>query len=240
MSIRINEILRELNQQGVNHLLIGGMNFMLRHEPKLTFDVDVWIEDTPENRRRCEVALAALDAQWGRTDEQWGPVANLPAGWLDQQHVFSVLTAYGALDVFRSVQGLKDWHTCWQSGVDEITKEKTPYRGLSDDDMLQCQLALSEGEQKQERIRALLRRNFKTAQPSMTDDLKQREEAKRDRCWDPRDRWRMIEETIEWVDSQQPVPRNSRPGCLANQQRLLGGSVVHAQRGDAKTDTHVD
>jgi hypothetical protein len=54
----------------------------------------------------------------------------------------------------------------------------------------------------------------------MNDDLKQREEAKRNRRLSEQQRWRMIEETIDWVDSQQPVPRNSKAGCLANQARL--------------------
>jgi hypothetical protein len=55
----------------------------------------------------------------------------------------------------------------------------------------------------------------------MNDDLKRREEEKRDRCWDPRERWRVIEQTIAWIDRQQPVPRNSPQSCLANQARLL-------------------
>ena len=41
------------------------------------------------------------------------------------------------------------------------------------------------------------------------DLLKQHEEEKRERCWDARERWRVLQETIAWVDSQQAVPRNS-------------------------------
>jgi hypothetical protein len=155
MTVRIDEILRELNNHGCRFLLIGGMNFMLRHEPKLTFDVDVWIEDSPENRRRCETALIALHAEWGPTDETWGPVAKFPHGWLDRQHVYVMLTAFGALDIFRSVEGLDDWQMCWARGFDGLSKEHTPYRGLSDEDMLQCQLALDTHQQRTERIQTL-------------------------------------------------------------------------------------
>jgi hypothetical protein len=88
--MNVDHILNTLNQHGVSYLLIGGMNFLLRHLPLSTYDVDVWIEDRFDNRRRCETALAALDAEWGRTDADWGPVAKLPAGWLDQQGVFSL------------------------------------------------------------------------------------------------------------------------------------------------------
>jgi hypothetical protein len=53
-------------------------------------------------------------------------------------------------------------------------------------------------------------------------ELIRREEAKRDRMWDPAERWRMIEEMIDWADSQKSVPRNSKEGCLAAQRKWLG------------------
>ncbi|MGD0516239.1 MAG: hypothetical protein ABSA26_01775 [Thermoguttaceae bacterium] len=53
-------------------------------------------------------------------------------------------------------------------------------------------------------------------------ELIRREEAKRDRIWDPAERWRMIEEMIDWADAQKSVPRNSKEGCLAAQRKLLG------------------
>ncbi len=151
----IDEILGTLNRHGCRFLLIGGMNFMLRHQPILTYDIDVWIEDSPENRRRCELALCELNAEWGATDEEWGPVSQIAARWLDRQHVYSLITPFGALDIFRSVAGLDHWETCSQRATAETTSSGTAYLGLSDEDMLQCQLALPEGEQKYDRIRAL-------------------------------------------------------------------------------------
>ena len=151
----IDEILGTMNRHGCRFLLIGGMNFMLRHQPILTYDVDLWIEDSPENRRRCELALCDLQAEWGTTDEDWGPVSRIAADWLGRQHVYSLISPFGALDIFRSVAGLDPWNSCWHRAVAESTSSGTAYHGLSDEDMLQCQLALSEGEQKYERIRAL-------------------------------------------------------------------------------------
>ena len=55
----------------------------------------------------------------------------------------------------------------------------------------------------------------------MTHTEKQLEEAKRERCWDPKLRWKVFEETIAFIDSQQPVPRNSKQACLANQVKLI-------------------
>ena len=56
----------------------------------------------------------------------------------------------------------------------------------------------------------------------MTGEAKLIEERKRDACWDPVERWRVIQDTIAWVDSQQKVPRNSRRSCLAKQRMFLG------------------
>lgn len=103
VGMNIDLILGTFNRHGVDYLLLGGMNFFLRHQQVLTFDIDLWIEDVPANLRRCEAALAALDAEWGITDADWGLVAQKPAGWLDRQHVYSLHSPHGAIDIFRSV-----------------------------------------------------------------------------------------------------------------------------------------
>jgi hypothetical protein len=153
--MNVDHILAIFNQHQVEYLLIGGMNFMLRHEPVLTFDVDLWIDDTDNNRRRCELALAALDAEWGPTDATWEHVGSKPAGWIATQGVFSLLSPHGAIDVFRAVRGLGDWSTSRQSAVHELTSGGSEYYGLSDEDMLRCQLALDVAMQKTARIQSL-------------------------------------------------------------------------------------
>ena len=55
--------------------------------------------------------------------------------------------------------------------------------------------------------------------------LKQREECKRDRLWDPRERWRVIQETLTWAEAQRTVRRNTPSTCLRLQRaHLFGGS----------------
>jgi len=46
------------------------------------------------------------------------------------------------------------------------------------------------------------------------DDLKRREEEKRERAWDPLQRWRVLQETIAWAESQATVRRNTPARCL--------------------------
>ena len=57
----------------------------------------------------------------------------------------------------------------------------------------------------------------------MTDpigDLKHREEEKRHRCWDPLQRWQVLQDTSAWADAQAAVSRNTpgaMPGASAGQ-----------------------
>jgi hypothetical protein len=153
--MNIDAVLQAMNRHGVNYLLIGGMNFMLRHKPLLTYDIDLWIEDTPENREACDKALRGLNAEWGPTPESWGPIAILPQDWLSQQTVYCLTTPHAAVDIMRSVAGLADWHASRRNSILEQTKSGTPYYGLSDADMLQCQMALDAHMRKSERVTIL-------------------------------------------------------------------------------------
>ena len=153
--MNVDTMLTAMNQNDVSYLLIGGMNFMLRHRPMLTYDVDFWIEDTTNNRRKCELALVNLDAEWGSTEENWTLVKEIPPGWLDKQAIYCLNSPHGAIDIMRAVEGLENWQASWQSSIQEQTKAGTPYRGLSDEDMLKCQLALAEPQRKHERVRIL-------------------------------------------------------------------------------------
>jgi hypothetical protein len=154
-NLNAGEILATMNQFGVAYLLIGGMNFMLRHAPILTFDLDLWINDTNENRAKCELALASLDAEWGETDATWTPVAQKTAGWLSRQGVYALHSPHGAIDIFRAVDGLEDWASSFRNAVAETTPGGVEYYGISDADMLRCQLALETHFQKAARIQAL-------------------------------------------------------------------------------------
>lgn len=153
--MNVDRILAAFNDQRVRYLLIGGMNFLLRHEPVLTYDIDLWIDDTPENLARSEAALASLGAEWGSSDDDWGPVAAKPGGWLQRQAVYCLTCPDGAIDIFRTVRGLASWTDSFNRAIHEFTAAGVPYHGLSDEDMLACQLALSEHERKPGRVMSL-------------------------------------------------------------------------------------
>ena len=134
------------------------MNFLLRHQPVLTFDVDLWIRDEEQNLKRVVLALRDLGAQWGRDDQSWGPVPDDPA-WLRAQPVYCLTTRHGALDIFREVRGLEgQYEACHRRALAAKTAEGVPYRSLADEDMLACQTALPTAEQRNDRVAYLRQR----------------------------------------------------------------------------------
>lgn len=154
--MNVDRILSTFNDGQVEYLLIGGMNFLLRHEPVLTYDIDHWIRDTPANLARCDAALRQLDAAWGPTEASWRPVAE-QAGWLSRQSVFFLTSSEGAIDIFRSVTGLLSWEICRARAVSCKTAAHVEYRGLCDEDMIACQMALPAGQRRHARIETLRR-----------------------------------------------------------------------------------
>lgn len=155
--MNVDHILRTLNESQVDYVLIGGMNFLIRHLPELTFDVDIWVQDTVENRTRLNRCLRLLGAEWGRTEAEWRPVSDDPR-WLESQGVFCLTTTHGALDIFRDVRGLEGkYRECKARGVPTTTAAGVSFIGLSDPDMLACQEALPPHERKTRRMEVLRR-----------------------------------------------------------------------------------
>ena len=70
-ALNIEAILTALNNGSVRYLPIGGANFMIRHVPLLTCDVDVWVEDNDQNLARLGRTLNALKAEWGPIEQTW-------------------------------------------------------------------------------------------------------------------------------------------------------------------------
>ena len=55
----------------------------------------------------------------------------------------------------------------------------------------------------------------------MREELKAREEERRERHWDPRARWKALQDTITWADAQVTCGRNSMAGQLESQAKIL-------------------
>jgi hypothetical protein len=56
-------------------------------------------------------------------------------------------------------------------------------------------------------------------QSALDNQLKAFEEARRERCWDPASRWKVLQDTITWADAK--VGRNTKESRLEEQRRKL-------------------
>lgn len=151
----VDEIFEVFNRHQVDCILIGGMNFLLNHEPELTYDVDLWIRDTDDNLQKTTHALCDLEAQWGATDSDWRATPST-IDWLKKQSIYCLTTRVGALDLFRDVKGLENqFEIYWQRSTLKKTSTGISYRSLDDEGMLRCQEALPPGLQKLRRMETL-------------------------------------------------------------------------------------
>ena len=154
-AMNVDQILHTLSEGRVDVLLIGGMNFLLRHLPEITFDVDIWVRDDPKNLERLNDALRILGGEWGQTETDWRAVPH-DWRWLHQQGCYCLTTAHGALDVFREVRGLEGrYDDCKAAAIPSKTSSGVPFYALSDEHMLACQHALPKSQQKLRRIEVL-------------------------------------------------------------------------------------
>jgi len=155
--MNVDEILGSLNAEQVDYILIGGMNFLLRHIPELTFDVDIWVRDDEHNLQRLNKALTKLGAEWGPTETEWRAVAE-DWHWMRSQAMFCLTTKKGALDIFREVLGLENrYDECRRRAYGARTATGIPFASLSDRDMLTCQESLPVEQQNSRRMEILRR-----------------------------------------------------------------------------------
>ena len=205
--MNVDAILTSLNAEGVEFILIGGMNFLLRHVPELTFDVDIWIKDNEQNLQHLNKSLQQLGAEWGRTEKEWRPVSE-DWHWLQAQPVFCLTTRHGALDVFRSVLGLENqYDQCRRRAFDARTASGVSFASLSDEDMLVCRESLPFERQKLRRDSQCKKGEMKTV-----NEIKAEEERKRELAYDPVARWLHIQQTITWAEANlPPEKRRNRP-----------------------------
>ena len=61
------------------------------------------------------------------------------------------------------------------------------------------------------------------AETAFDDDLKRREERKREAATDPVARWQAVQEFMAWAASQSSAPKMTPAACKAKERRLLAG-----------------
>jgi hypothetical protein len=93
------EILRTLNEHGVQYLAIGGLAATLYGSPLTTGDLDICAATDRENLERLAAALEALDAAIHTTGDPEGVPFVPDAAFLGNAEVWNLITSAGRLDV---------------------------------------------------------------------------------------------------------------------------------------------
>ena len=111
---------RILNQHQVKYIMVGGLATFFHGYNRVTEDVDMWIEDTLDNRKRLRAAFCEL---------QYGDIASLET----MEFVPGWTTFYAAgveLDIMTSMKGLEDesFSTCYEMAeIVNLEAVKVPF-----------------------------------------------------------------------------------------------------------------
>ncbi|MDP3774087.1 MAG: hypothetical protein Q8Q85_07430 [Gemmatimonadales bacterium] len=107
MTMRLPEILAGLNAATIRYVVVGGLAANVHGSPRITADVDICYEPTPENRERLAGVLAGWNAYLRGVEPE------LPF-WMDARTlrdcpVLTLTTSFGDLDVMDRVAGVGEY-----------------------------------------------------------------------------------------------------------------------------------
>jgi predicted nucleotidyltransferase len=99
-ALRFFDILKILDQHGVEFILVGGVAAILEGAPVSTFDLDVMVRPTPEDRDRLLEALRELNAHYlDPAGRQIFP----DRAKLDTLRIHRLVTDSGPMDVLEQI-----------------------------------------------------------------------------------------------------------------------------------------
>lgn len=137
-------LLKAFNEAGLRYILIGGFAVNMHGHWRATGDVDVWIEETPENRRALRAAIRIAG---------YGDMAEIErmqfvAGWSGFR-----LNSGFTLDLMTDLKGFTtgEFGACHARSVEDPVGE-LPVRYLNRDDLLHAKRAANRPKDLQDII----------------------------------------------------------------------------------------
>ena len=119
--VEIVKFWRSLQQNGVKFIMIGGFATNLHGYQRFTGDMDIWIEDTPENRKNLRKAFF----DYGLGDLELLETISFIAGWANF-HLKNGLQ----LDIVTEMKGLEKYsfEECYDlAAIAEIDDVQIPF-----------------------------------------------------------------------------------------------------------------
>ena len=133
------ELLQLLNEFHVEYLIVGGYAVMKYGEPRYTKDLDVWVNNSPQNSERLVAALK----KFGAPLEHDRITAETFTG---TQVVYQIGIAPVRIDILTAITGV-EFHHAWGKRV-AGTFFGVPVHFISLDDLVTNKRALGSGDLK--------------------------------------------------------------------------------------------
>jgi len=127
------ELLQLLNEFQVEYLIVGGFAVMKYGEPRYTKDLDVWVDNSPQNSLRVVEALK----RFGAPLEHDSITADT---FSEKQVVYQIGIAPVRIDILTDITGV-EFHSAWEKRV-AGTFFGVPVHFISLDDLMTNKQAL--------------------------------------------------------------------------------------------------
>jgi len=126
----LKEILRALNDHGVEYLIVGGYAFGVHAEPRATKDLDIFIRSDGENSKAVFHALAQYGA----------PLQDLtPSDFMDGT-TFQIGQPPARIDILQHIDGVS-FEEAWERRIEGVIDGEIRAAVISRDDLIRNKLA---------------------------------------------------------------------------------------------------
>lgn len=127
----LKELLSALNAQRVKYMVVGGYAVGVHAQPRVTKDIDIFIEMSPANAGAVYAALAAFGA----------PLAGISAeDFLKPTSVLRIGVPPVAVDILQHIDGVT-FEEAWESSAECLVDDEIPARYISADHLITNKLA---------------------------------------------------------------------------------------------------
>lgn len=131
MDENLRQLLSAFNEKGVKFVIIGGYAVFVHAQPRMTKDLDVFVESSPENARAIYAALASFGA----------PLQNFSiADFADGKTIGRFGVAPICFEVIQSIDGVT-FAEVYEHSLEVLIDNEVPARYISADDLIKNKLA---------------------------------------------------------------------------------------------------
>ena len=126
------DLLRVFNERKARYLVVGGYAVSYFTEPRVTKDLDIFIDTSDENVAIVYAALATFGA----------PLAGMtPKDFQDPAWGYQIGQPPSRIDILQELTAV-DFDSAWNAGEDGMIDDDIPVRYISPSDLIKNKLAL--------------------------------------------------------------------------------------------------